>query len=77
MRRLAQLLMLLGVLLGGAIGVAILLGVSLPGLSWFLAVGLAKLTLIGSGGLLAGGALLQRLANRRDDRARLSSRTEP
>jgi hypothetical protein len=39
--------------------------------SWLVAVGLAKLTLIASGGLIAAGAVVQRLAKRADDRARL------
>jgi hypothetical protein len=48
-----------------------LLGLSVPGVSWLIAVGLVKLTLIASGGLIAAGAVLQRLARRAEDRARL------
>jgi hypothetical protein len=77
MRRLGQLLMALGVLLGGAVGLAILLNVSLPSVSWLVAVGLAKLTLIAAGGLMAGGAVAQRLAARRDDSPQLPSRPAP
>jgi hypothetical protein len=65
--------MVLGLLLGGAVGLAILLHMSLPGVSWLVAVGLAKLSLVAAGGLIAAGAFVQRLANRRDDAARLSS----
>jgi hypothetical protein len=72
MRRFGQLLMLLGLGIGGAVGLALLFHLSLPGVSWIMAVGLAKLTLGASVGLLAGGAFLQRLATRRDD-ARLPS----
>jgi hypothetical protein len=58
--------MLLGAGLGSFVGIAILAGFPFPGVSWLVALGLAKLTLIASGGLLAGGAVLQRLASRRD-----------
>ena len=77
MRRLGQLLMGLGLVLGGAVGLAVLLNLSLPGVSWIVAVGLAKLTLIAAGGLMAGGAFAVRLAHRRDDPARLPSRPAP
>ncbi len=74
MRPLGALLLTLGVLLGGAVGIGILLGVQLPGLSWLVALGLAKLTLIAAGGLMASGAVLIRLANRADERDRLDAR---
>jgi hypothetical protein len=64
--------MLLGVGVGSAVGLAMLLNVSLSNLPWIVAVGLAKLTLLASGGLLASGAVLQRLATRRDTEARLA-----
>lgn len=73
MRPFGALLLALGTLLGCAVGVAILFGVQPPGVSWLVAVGLAKLTLIASGGLMAGGALLLRLAKRSDERARLGT----
>jgi hypothetical protein len=73
MRTLGTLLLALGVLLGIVIGVGLLLGVQLPGLSWIVAVGLTKLALIASGGLMAGGAVLHRLARRADQRARLAA----
>jgi len=50
---------------------ALLFDWSLPGLPWLVAVGLAKLTLAGSVGLLASGAFLQRLARRQDERPAL------
>lgn len=73
MRRVGQVLMILGALVGGAVGLGILLGLSIPGVSWIVAVGLAKLSLLASGGLMAGGAVLQRLANRREGQPRLPS----
>ena len=66
-------LLTLGVLLGAAVALGIALGVSIPGVSWLIAVGLVKLTLIASGGLIAAGAVLQRLAKRADDRQLPSS----
>ncbi len=77
MRPLGTLLLGLGVLVGSVVGLGLLLGVQLPGLSWLVAVGLVKLTLIASGGLMAGGAILHRLARRADERARLGSPRTP
>jgi hypothetical protein len=71
MRPLGAVLLTLGVLLGSAVGIGMLLGVSVPGVSWLVAVGLAKLTLVASGGLIAAGATLQRLAKRAEDRTRV------
>jgi hypothetical protein len=76
MRPLGAVLLTLGVLLGSAVGLGVLLGVSLPGVSWLVAVGVAKLTLIASGGLIAAGATLQRLAKRAEQRTPLQSRRE-
>jgi hypothetical protein len=63
--------MILGALVGGAVGLGILLGLSIPGVSWIVAVALAKLSLVASGGLMAGGAVLQRLAARQAEPPRL------
>jgi len=73
MHTLGSLLVGLGVVLGSLVGVALLLGIEVPGLPWLVAVGLVKLTLIGAGGLIASGAILQRLARRADERERLNS----
>ena len=54
----------LGVVVGGAVGVAMMTGVHLTGISWLAAVGIAKLTLVASGGLMAAGAVCLRLDNR-------------
>ena len=61
----------LGLVLGGAVGVAMLAGIAPAGMSWLAAVTLAKLTLVASGGLMAGGAVCLRLDQRH--RARLTS----
>jgi hypothetical protein len=71
MRPLGTLLLVLGALIGSMVGVALLFGVQLPGLPWLVALGLVKLTLIASGGLMAGGAVLHRLARRAEERERL------
>jgi hypothetical protein len=72
MRPLGSLLLALGVLLGIGVGVGLLLGVQLPGVPWLVAVGFVKLALIASAGLMAGGAVLRRLAKRNDERQRSS-----
>jgi hypothetical protein len=78
MRRIGQLLMLIGLAVGGAVGLGILLHVTIPGISWLVAVGLAKLSLVASGGLLASGAVLQRLAARHEASAqRMLSESAP
>ena len=71
MRGVGQLLMILGALVGGAVGLGMLVGLSIPGVSWIVAVGLAKLAIVASGGLMAGGAVLQRLAARHEEPPRL------
>lgn len=73
MRLLGQVLMALGVAVGGAVGLALLFHLSIPGMPWLLALGLAKLTLVGSAGLLGAGAFIQRLANRHDELPALPS----
>lgn len=77
MRPLGALLLALGVLLGCAVGVGLLLGVQVPGVSWLVAVGLTKLTLIASGGLMAAGAVLTRLSKRSEGRDRLGTGSSP
>ena len=73
MRPFGSVLLALGVLLGCAVGVGLLLGVQVPGVSWLVAVGLTKLALIASGGLMAAGAVLIRLARRSDERDRVGT----
>ena len=73
MHLIGSLLLSLGVLLGAAVALGLTLGVTIPGVSWLIAVGLVKLTLIASGGLMAAGAVLQRLAKRAHQRELPSS----
>ena len=71
MRTLGNALMGLGVLVGGGVAVAMLFNIGIPNLSWFVAVGLVKLILAGSLGLIGAGAFIRRLALRAETRDRL------
>jgi hypothetical protein len=73
MRLTGSILLALGVLLGVSVALGMAVGVTIPGVSWLVAVGLVKLTLIAAAGLMAAGAVLQRLAKRVEHRATLSS----
>jgi hypothetical protein len=72
MKRLGKVLLSLGVTVGVGVGVAILTHTGLAGVPWLVDVALAKLGLVASGGLMAGGAVSLRLAKRRE-RAALPS----
>lgn len=78
LRRVGQVLLAGGAVIGAAVGVAILAGVHPAGLSWLAAVGLAKLTLVASGGLMAAGATCLRIdkRTRKRDLLRGGTRTE-
>lgn len=68
MRRLSMVLMGLGVTVGVGLSAAMLLHLGIPGVHWLILVGLAKLTLAGSLGLIAAGAVVRRLAIRAEQR---------
>jgi hypothetical protein len=76
MRRFGQFLMWLGVGVGGVVAIAIAGHLGVAGVSWIVNVGLAKLGLIASGVLIAGGATSVRLANR-DEQRKLRSESDP
>jgi hypothetical protein len=62
----AKGLLMLGVLVGGAAGVALALGFRVDQLPpWMITVGMYKLAFIAAGGLLAAGAVLGRAAQKR------------
>jgi hypothetical protein len=71
MRQLGKFLAGLGLCVGIILGIAMMLPIHLVGVGWLVGVGLAKLTFLGSLGLIGTGAVLQRIANR-DERKRLS-----
>lgn len=71
MRRFGQLLAVVGSIIGIAAALTMILPLHLAGISWLIAVGLIKLTLAASLGLIAGGAVLQRIARRAEERERL------
>lgn len=58
-----------GVVVGASVGLAWMAGVGIPGVSWLITVGLAKLTFLSGLGLIAAGATLIRIENRREQRA--------
>jgi hypothetical protein len=69
MRRLGQSLMALGVIVGAAAAVWVAIGLDRVALPWLVSLGLVKLTIVASFGLMAGGAMLVRVARRRSDAA--------
>ena len=77
MRRFGQFLALVGLLVGGAAALALSVPMHIGGISWLIAVGLVKLTFATSLGLIAGGAVFQRIAKRNDKRAQLSTPGAP
>lgn len=68
MKRLGSLLMLLGAGVGVVAAVGIGGGFHLA-FPWLVNVALAKLTLVASGGLMAGGAVVRRIGVRRGQAA--------
>jgi hypothetical protein len=66
MRRFGHFLMGLGASVGVAVALAIFAHFGIVGVPWLVNVALAKLGLLASLGLMAGGAVSVRLANRRD-----------
>lgn len=74
-RPLGSVLMAAGAMFGVGVAVAMIGGIHvLPAMPWIASVGLAKLTLLGSGGLMAAGAVCNRLALRADQRKTLPVR---
>ena len=72
MRRIANILFALGLAVGAADAVAIFFHFGFAGVPWLLNVALAKLGFVAALGLLGGGAVTARIANR-DDARRLGS----
>jgi hypothetical protein len=77
-RRIGSLLLWLGLLVGIIGGIGLTVGMHFTGVAWLVAIGLSKLTLVASLGLMAGGGVLQRLARRGDEQqAVLESGAKP
>ena len=66
MKRLGQLLMGLGAAVGVLVAIAMLAHVGVTGAPWLVNVALAKLGVVASLGMIAGGATSTRIANRRE-----------
>lgn len=61
--------MALGVIVGLGGAAAFMVGLHVSGVvPWLVTIGLAKLTLVAASGLMFGGAALQRLARRSEQR---------
>jgi predicted phage tail protein len=73
MRVIGRALLWLGLLVGVVGGIGLTVGFHFTGIAWFVAIGLAKLTLAASLGLMTGGAVLQRLAQRAEQRKALDA----
>lgn len=73
MRRLSNILLALGLLVGAADAVAVALHLGVAGAPWLVNIALAKLGVVASLGLLGGGAACGRIA-RRDEQRRLAQR---
>jgi hypothetical protein len=69
MRLVANLLLTLGLAVGAIGAVGFLLGFHVTGLTWLVAIGLSKLVLVSSGGLMAAGAAILRLSCNREKSA--------
>jgi hypothetical protein len=74
MKRLGSALMALGVLVGVGAALWVAAGLERIGLPWLVALGLVKLTIVASFGLMAAGAVLVRVA-RRTERGEETRRT--
>ena len=68
MRRIGQLLMALGAAVGIVVALAMVAHLGVVGVPWLVNVALAKLGLVAAGGLMAGGAVSVRLAQRHEQR---------
>jgi hypothetical protein len=77
LRWIGRVLLALGGFAGGAVGLAILAGLRPAGVSWLIAIGMAKLGLFSAAGLMASGAVLLRLDSRERERRMLHTPQEP
>jgi membrane protein implicated in regulation of membrane protease activity len=72
MHRLGLLLLWLGAIVGAVVALGLVVSnvatIDLHGLAWWMALGVVKLTLLGSAGLMTAGAALLRLARRSRER---------
>ena len=76
MRRFGQVLMAVGAGVGALVALAIAAHIGFANVPWLVNVALAKLGVVASIALMAGGATSIRIANRRDQRL-LASQADP
>ncbi|MEO8620161.1 MAG: hypothetical protein ABI625_03775 [bacterium] len=76
MRPLGSILMIGGAAVGAMVAVAMLGGIHVANVPLIVAIGLGKLTLLTSGGLMAAGAVCNRLALRKEQRELLDRASE-
>jgi len=72
MKRLGSLFMGAGLVVGIALGVGVIAGINVGGVPLLVAIGLGKLTFAAALGMMGAGAVLRRLALRRDQREPMS-----
>jgi len=68
MRRFGRLLAILGLALGAAAGLGVILPAGVFGLSWLVGVGMVKLAIVSALALIAGGAIVERTAIKAEER---------
>ena len=73
MKLLGHILLALGALVGFAAGVSLLLGIDRLRLPWLVAIGLVKLTIVASFGIMTAGAMLIRLTRKARARTRVDA----
>ena len=73
MKRLGAVLLVLGALVGCIAGIWVMIGLDAVHLPWIVSIGLVKLILAASLGIMAGGAVLVRLAKKSEGRSRIGA----
>jgi hypothetical protein len=68
MKPIGTALLILGVLVGVAAGIWVMVGLDKVHLPWVVSVGLVKLIIVASFGIMGAGAVLLRLARKADAR---------
>jgi hypothetical protein len=70
MKRIGAALMILGAIVGVVAGAWVVVGLDRVHLPWLISVGLVKLIVAASFGIMGAGAMLTRIARKAESRAR-------